>query len=109
MLGQLSHCFLVGSFHVGGHTHGVLQRETLHAGQRLQAELLSAVHPQLQGDIRRYEHRHTCTVESRTGDVSLLHHSQYNVSLQTDIRWALRESNQKQCKYETVRLRIPLI
>lgn len=60
LLGESLHGFLVSGFHVAGHAHGVLQREALHAGQRLQAELLSAVHPELQGDIRRYEHRDTC-------------------------------------------------
>lgn len=51
-----------------GHAHSVLQRETLHAGQRLQAELLPAVQPELQGDVRREKNCDTCAAEKRTGE-----------------------------------------
>lgn len=72
-LGKLLHGFQVSSFNVAGHTHSVLEREALHTRQWLQAELLSAVQPELHGDVRRHKHCDSCIVGKTQGRGSLVY------------------------------------
>ena len=59
VLGELWHCLLVDGLDMAGHTDAVLQRKALHARQRLEAELLPALQPQLDRDVRGEQHSDT--------------------------------------------------